>query len=30
MQKINTLCVEISHYEYVIDIPFADDFGFGF
>ena len=26
----DTTGIEISHYEYVIDIPFADDFGFGF
>ena len=26
----NETGIEISHYEYVIDIPFADDFGFGF
>lgn len=26
----NATGIEIAHYEYVIDIPFADDFGFGF
>lgn len=26
----NATGIEIAHYEYVIDIPFSDDFGFGF